>query len=150
MRTLFYHRAALAATLGTLLVGAAPSRAASLPPVQMSGDVEYLSGGIGKDESTAIEAEGRQWPLTLEFALRENQHDVFTADVKVLVRDAKGRTALETESEGPFLLARLAPGPYLVEATLADKTLRQRVVVKQGQSAKAVFVWPAGTGEMHS
>ena len=41
------------------------------------------------------------------------------------------------------MLARLAPGHYDVEATLAGKSLHRKVLVKQGHPTKAVFVWPA-------
>jgi len=150
MKTLI-HKAAMAATLGALMMGGAVAQTAiALPPVHKSGDVEYLSGGIGKDESTAIERASKQWPLTLEFAVKGKQRDVFAADVKVVVHDAKGHAALEATSDGPFLLAKLAPGPYVVDATLAGKTLHEKVVVKHGQPTKVVFLWPAGTGETRS
>lgn len=138
---------ALAATLGALLMsGAFAQPSDALPPIQKSGSVEYLSGGIGQDESTAIRKVSTQWPLTLEFAVRDKSQGVFAADVRILVRDAKGGAVLETTSDGPFLLARLAPGHYAVEATFAGKTLRQSISVRQSQPARAVFVWPAGTG----
>ena len=47
---------------GLLLGSAAQAQTDSaLPPVQKSGAVEYLSGGIGLDESTAIKSASRQW-----------------------------------------------------------------------------------------
>ena len=107
------------------------------------GTVEYLSGGIGLDESRAIESASRQWPLTLEFAARDRQHADFLSDVKVRVRDARGHDALEATSEGPFLLAKLPPGAYVVEATLEGRTLRENVVIRPHQPAKALFVWRA-------
>jgi len=137
------HRAAFAALLGTFMLSSAWVHAdTGLPPVQRAGSVEYLSGGIGTDESMAIESASRQWPLTLEFAVKDGQHADFTADVNVVVRDAKGHTALQTVASGPFLLARLAPGSYEVDATLGGRTLHQKVLVKHGAPARAVFVWP--------
>ena len=147
------HKTSLAAALGALLIGGAFAQAATaLPPVHKSGQVEYLSGGIGQDEAKAIETASRQWPLTLEFAVKDKQKADFAADVKVkvMVRDAKGHAALQARAGGPFLLVRLAPGHDAVDATLAGKTLHEKVLVKHGQPAKAVFVWPAGTGESRS
>lgn len=149
MKTLI-RQAAITATLGTLMMGGAVAQAAALPPLHKSGQVEYLSGGIGKDEATAIESASKQWPLTLEFAVKDKQRADFAADVKVVVRDATGHTALQTTAGGPFLLARLAQGHYAVEATLAGETLHQKVFVKDHHAAKAVFVWPAGTGQSRS
>lgn len=144
-------KVALAATLGALLMsGAFAQPPEALPPVQRNGAVEYLSGGIGLDESTAMKKASRSWPLTLEFAIKDGSRADFAANVQVLVRDDKGRTALNTTSDGPFLLAKLAPGRYTVEATLAGKTLHESIAVRQGQPAKAVFVWPAGTDKTGS
>ncbi len=74
----------------------------------------------------------------------------FAADVKVLVRDAKGRTALVLTAAAPFLLAKLAPGHYSIEASFAGKTLHEKAILKPGHPAKAVFLWPTGTGESKS
>jgi hypothetical protein len=150
MKTRF-PKAALAASLGALMVGSALARsAAALPPVHASGSVAYLSGGIGQDEARAIERASRQWPLTLEFAVKEKQHAEFAADVTVAVRDAQGHTALATRAKGPFLLARLTPGAYTVDATFAGMALHRKVVIAHGHPAHAVFVWPTGTGETRS
>ena len=141
----------LAGALAVLAMGATAAQAASLlPPVQKSGAVEYLSGGIGQDEARAIEGEARHWPLTLEFAVKDKKRADFAANVKVLVRDAKGHTALNLTDDGPFLLAKLAPGHYSIEASVAGKTLHEKAILKPGHPAKAVFLWPAGTGESKS
>lgn len=150
MRTQF-QSTLLATALGALTIGAAiASTAPKLPPVQKDGAVEYLSGGIGKDEAKAIEGASRHWPMTLEFTVKDKKRESFAADVAVAVRNASGGTALSATSDGPFLLARLKPGTYSVDATYAGKTLHERVVVKHGLSAKAVFVWPMAGAEKHS
>lgn len=144
-------KTAVAVALGALLTsGAFAQSPAPLPPVQTSGATEFLSGGVGQNESAAIEKASRQWPLTLEFAVKGKDHNDFVANVKVLVRDTKGHTLLQTTANGPFLLARLAPGRYTVEATLAGKTLHESVAVKTGQPARTVLIWPAGTDETSS
>jgi len=135
-----------AALLGALATGSALTLAAApLPPVHDQGSVAYLSGGIGQGETRAIEGSEKNWPLTLEFAQRNRNHGDFVADVAVVVRDAHGHTALQATSDGPFLLARLAPGRYAVDATLNGKTLHERVAIRPSAPTKAVFVWPAGT-----
>lgn len=144
-------KALLAGALASLAMGANAAQAASvLPPVHHSGKVEYRVGGIGRDEARAIEAEARHWPLTLEFAVKDKRHAVFAADVKVLVRDAKGHTALDLTAPAPFLLAKLSPGPYRIEASFAGSTLHEKAIVKPGRPAKVLLLWPAGTGEPKS
>jgi hypothetical protein len=147
MRSLFKNPAVVAA-LGVLLMGSSWAQDASpLPPVQSSGSVEYLTGGVGSDESKAIEQASRQWPLTLEFAVKNQNRADFAADVKTAIRSTDGRSVIQLDSAGPIVLAKLSPGRYTVDATLAGKTLHERVNVKPGQHAKAVFVWPEGTDE---
>jgi hypothetical protein len=135
----------IAAALLPLAVGAMAAPAgASLPEVQRSGRVEYLSGGIGHDEAQAVQAEARRWPLTLEFAVNDRPRADFAADVAVKVRDARGHTALDTTASGPFLLMKLSPGMYKVDATLRGQTLHREVHVQAGHPTQALFLWPHG------
>jgi hypothetical protein len=61
-----------------------------------------------------------------------------------VVRDRySGRLVMEIATGAPFMLARLEPGAYEVEATLAGITLQQSVTVFNGMGAKAQFVWPS-------
>ena len=141
MRTLIQKITAAGAFGAMLMSGALAQAATTLPPIHKMGSVEYLSGGIGLDESRAIESASHQWPLILEFVAKDGQHASFLTDVQVRVRDAKGHTTLEATSDGPFLLAKLPPGRYSVDATVGGKTLYENVVIRQHQPAKAVFVW---------
>lgn len=133
--------AALAAS-GLLLLGAARADA-PLPPVQHYGAVPYLSGGIGETEASAMAAAGKDWPLTLEFAVRDGAHADYAANVAVRIRDTRGHEVLQADADGPFLLARLHPGAYVVDATLGGRTLHQRLLLKPESSRKVVLVWPA-------
>ena len=120
----------------------APRADAALPEVQRIGGVEVLSGGIGHDEAQAVQAEARRWPLTLEVAVSDQQHSDYAANVLVHVRDTRGHTVLETTSEGPFLLARLAPGAYRIDASLGGHTLHRDVKLQPGHPASVLFLWP--------
>ena len=147
--TSMIHKAAVAVATGAMLLGAAFAQApAALPTVHKSGQVEYLSGGL--DEAKAIDSISQQWPLTLEFAVKDRMKADFVADVNVMVSDANGHTALKAIANGPFLLARLQRGRYTVDATFAGKTLHEKELVKAGQPAKRSFEWPDGTGESRS
>ena len=144
--TLSLTAAMLAA--GLLLGSAAQAQNESaLPAVQKSGAVEYLSGGIGLDESTAIKSASRHWPLSLVFSVQAPGKAEFASDVKLEIRDAKGAQVLATTASGPFLLAKLPPGSYSLRASLAGKTLERKVQIKAGGSARVELVWPAGTNQ---
>jgi hypothetical protein len=142
-------RASGALLLATMLYsGTALAQSdAGLPAVQTSGTVQYLSGGIGLDESTAIKSASAAWPLTLEFSVAAPERALFASGVKVEIRDGKGVVLLGTTAAGPYLLAKLAPGAYRIEATLDGKALQRQVQIKTGQPQRVALVWPAGTNQ---
>ena len=49
-------------------------------------------------------------------------------------------------SDGPIMMARLAPGGYTVRATAGGKTIERKVHIAPGESVRAVFVWPQRPG----
>ncbi|OLL27508.1 hypothetical protein BTH42_32210 [Burkholderia sp. SRS-W-2-2016] len=110
-----------------------------MPATQQQGDVSYVSGGVGRDESAALRQARRQWPLSLQFT---GPGSSYVADVQV--RIAKGSTTvLDTTSHGPYLLARVPPGRYTVSATYSGVTRRETVNVRGNGSARAVFSFPS-------
>lgn len=140
----------LAAALlcGAALFGAfaVPALAAVNPPIYMTHGVEYMSGGIGSDEAQLMETVLPRWPASFEFAIKDHKGADFAADVHLTVRDASGAAVLDNvASGGPFMVARLDPGTYQVEARIGTQTLKQEVHVPQGSTVKTTFVWPAGT-----
>ena len=139
----------LAAALlcGAVLLGAFSSAQAAVnPPIYMSHGIEYMSGGIGSDEAQLMETVSPRWPATLEFAVKDSKGADFAANVHVTVRDSSGTALLDNVvSGGPFMVARLEPGSYEVEARLGGQVLKQQLRVPEGAAAKATFVWPAGT-----
>ena len=132
---------------GAVLLGALSSAHAAVnPPIYMTHGVEYMSGGIGSDEAQLMETVSPRWPATFEFAIKDRKGADFAAGVHVTVRDRSGTALLDNVvSGGPFMVARLEPGTYEVEARIGSQTLKQSLNVPQGGPAKATFVWPAGT-----
>jgi hypothetical protein len=135
----------IAASLAALCMGATAAHAApALPAVQHMDGIEVLSGGIGHDEALAMQREAGHWPLALEFAVKDQRHADFAADVAVRIRDAKGHEVLHTTASGPFLLARLPAGLYKIDAGMQGRSLHREVHVQAGQPARALFLWPQG------
>lgn len=134
-------RLLLAATLA-----AAGASAFALPQVQSAGKVEYMTGGVGEDESTAMLAQARHWPLTVEFAQKAGTRAEWMAGVDVTVSDTHGRTLLHATSDGPLLLARLAPGDYTVRGVAEGRTIEHKVHIAPREPARTVLVWPRSKG----
>jgi hypothetical protein len=131
-----------AAVAAMCLCGApALAVAADMPPVQRSGDVSFVSGGIGDDQAQAFKGEMKRYPLALEIVRHVGGKDQYTADADVRISDAQGKVLLQTVARGPFLLADLPPGNYDVDVTLEGKTKRQRVSLGAGGHERQVFVF---------
>lgn len=131
---------------GASLFGALAAHGAYNPPIHMTHGIEYMSGGISSDEAALMQSVAPRWPATFEFAIKDGTRADFAADVSVTVRDAAGRDVLaHVMAEGPFMVARLEPGRYEVEATLAGRTLKQAVEIRAGSPTRTLFLWPAGT-----
>jgi len=136
-----HFSAALAITSAIATGTALAAGMGQLPPEQHQGDTAYISGGIGKQEAKAFRRAVRTYPLALEFVKQAGKRDEFLAGIAVDVIDPHGKMVLTTETEGPFLLARVPSGRYTVAATYDGRTLKRTVVVKQKAERPVVFEW---------
>jgi hypothetical protein len=109
-----------------------------LPQIQQQGDVSYVSGGVGLDESKALQQAQSQWPLSLRFT---GPGSDFLADVHVRVVDAHNADVLNATSRGPYMLVKLRPGRYTVHAEYKDRDQSKSVTVPANGTAKSAFYW---------
>lgn len=114
---------------------------APLPPETISGNISYVSGGIGKDEATAMQEAEKSYPLSLEFAVTSRPRDEFTSDVHVKLTDRQGNTVLDTVSNGPFFLIKLPGGHYRLEASKYGETKVREVDIKKSAKQKILIEW---------
>jgi hypothetical protein len=126
---------------GALALGLASAVLAQgdLPPLQTFGGVGFVSGGIGVDESAAIQAAEKDFTLSLLFA--QTKRGEYLSDIKVSIKDKGGKTVLEAVSEGPMLLAKLPAGVYKVSADYEGKALVKTVRIEAKGVTRAAFVW---------
>ncbi|CUI37548.1 carboxypeptidase-like regulatory domain-containing protein [Achromobacter xylosoxidans] len=133
---------AAAMALGTLaFAGVLSTAQAALPPVQQQGSVQYVSGGIGLDESEAMKAAAKDYPLALTFAAQRDGKADYVANVAVTIKDGQGKQVLHAESGGPYMLVKLPAGHYKVSATYEGKAQERDVKVENSGTARAVFEW---------
>lgn len=128
--------------LGSLaFAGILTTAQAALPAVKHQGTVQYVSGGIGLDESEALKAAAKDYPLALTFAAQRDGKADYVANVAVSIQDAHGKQVLKAESEGPYMLVKLPAGSYKVSATFNGKAQDREVTVQNSGTARAVFEW---------
>ncbi|HEY2607123.1 carboxypeptidase-like regulatory domain-containing protein [Paraburkholderia sp. RL18-103-BIB-C] len=109
-----------------------------LPQIQQQGDVSFVSGGVGLDESKALQSAQSQWPLSLRFTGPSSE---FLADVRVRVVDAHNSEVLNTTSRGPYMLVKVRPGRYTVHAQYKDQEQTKAVTVPAKGTARSAFYW---------
>ncbi|MGE8589530.1 MAG: carboxypeptidase regulatory-like domain-containing protein [Alcaligenes sp.] len=128
--------------LGSMAIaGVLSTVQAALPPVKHQGSVQYVSGGIGIDESEAMKAAAKDYPLALTFAAQRDGKADYVASVAVTILDAQGKEVLKATSEGPYMLVKLPAGAYKVSATFEGKAQEREVTVQGTGTARAVFEW---------
>lgn len=114
-----------------------------LPPVQTQGQTQFISGGIGKDESDAILQARGSWSLLLELTQAADPRAQYIGDVQIIIKDELRNTVLDTTAEGPYLLVQLPAGKYSLEATYNATTLHRKLNLQKGSGKKLTLVWPA-------
>ncbi len=142
MKSKTFMIAAVIAVSGlTLTVNAFGAPAGYLPATHRQGEVTYLSGGIGLNESDAIKHAAKAYPLELEFVLKAKPKDEYLADVKVQIKDAHDKTMLNATADGPFLLAKMPAGKYTVSADRHGKLEHRQVEIAANGHQRVVFAW---------
>ena len=133
--------AAVALTLGVGAVGAAYAQSDAdmpmgMPAMKQAGDVNYVTGGVGLDESRALRSAAPHWPLELLFA---GPGSDYLADVHVDVTGGGG-SVFKATADGPYMLVKLPPGDYVVHATYKGEEKTQAIKVGSAHQ-KASFRW---------
>ncbi len=112
-----------------------------VPEVQQQGNIPYVSGGIGEDESDALQAVQHDYNLRV---MNADKLGHFSGDVRIVVSDLKHNVLLDSAS-GPLFYANLPKGRYVVEGFSGEQSRKQTIVVGKGKPAHVRFVWPEDT-----
>jgi hypothetical protein len=141
---LLFSRWFLAACLVTAYLVSMPRSyaQADIPESQNYQGIQYITGGIGSEESDAMLQLGQRWPLTLEFAQDHPQRPLWVADVDVKITDNKRKVIFSALSEGPIMLIQLPAGSYEIEAKFEDRILKKKLKIEENQPVKLPIVWP--------
>lgn len=143
----YFHSLLLPLTVVGVLMFPAMSPAASLEPIDSSGvqvqsqeqnGITYLSGGIGEDESKAIQ-QTSGYNLHMTFSVgTENE---YTSGVNVVIQKAPGQTVLTLNDAGPLVYVKLPAGKYTVIATRNGETRQDVTEVGNGAARNLIFHW---------
>lgn len=114
---------------------------AAAPIAQELGGIRVLHGGVGFEEREAMRNAAERYNLQLTFARAGT--GAYLAGVRVQIRDATGKTVLDTVASGPWLYAALPDGSYTVSASHNSETLSHQIGIKGAARRDWVFRFKA-------
>lgn len=126
----------------TLPINVLAEESMLMPKPEITGNVTYVSGGVGESEAEMMRGVAKDYPLEIVFVQKLKQQEEFLANVKVQIQDSHKNTVLDITTDGPYLFANLPQGKYLVIAEHNEDTKRQWVRVNIKKHQKIVFWWP--------
>jgi len=130
-------KAIVAAAALVLIATGVIAQAAPVLAEQQQGNVRFVTGGIGSDESAAIKAQMHDYPLALTLAEKSGE---YVANVPVTIDRATGESVLHVNA-GPYLLVKLAPGSYRITATYQGHTQVRNATISKSGTTSLVFTW---------
>ncbi len=117
----------------------------SLPEVKTQKGVNYLSGGVGQDETQAVESAAKDYSLMLTFAIQKTGD--YLANVNVKIEDKSGKLVLDAVADGPMLLVQLPPGQYKISAVSNDRQVIKTVHISGNRTTRETLYWPDDAAE---
>ena len=114
---------------------------AQIPDTQYSQGISYVSGGVGEDESQAILAEAKQWPLLLELSQLENGRGIWIFGAKIKILNTKNQVVFDAQADGPYILINLPIGQYRIEATYQGVVQSKAINILASASQKLAIFW---------
>jgi len=99
------------------------------PAAQAPTAARHKCGGIGSDESAAMRAQMKDYPLALLFA---RAGGAYVANVDVAILGTQNAQSLNFRAAGPVCLIDLPAGTYNVQATSEGVSKQQSVIIGSG------------------
>jgi len=108
-----------------------------MPEVQQQGNVSFVSGGIGQEESDALQAMQHNFNLRI---MSTDKTGHFMSETRVVVSDANHQTLIDITG-GPLFYVKLPAGRYTIDATSNRLRKSQTVTVASGKPSRIHFTW---------
>lgn len=108
-----------------------------LVPQEQNG-ITYLSGGVGQDESDAIQ-QIKGYNLHMTFSTGPNNKYVSAVDV--VIQTEKGRSIVSLSQVGPIVYVKLPADKYLIIATQNGRETRGTVVLEGTSTGTVNLHW---------
>jgi hypothetical protein len=114
---------------------------AQIPPTQYSQKIAYITGGVGQEETIAILAEAKQWPLLLELSQLADGRGVWIFGANVKISNTQKQVIFDAQADGPYMLVNLDAGDYFIAATYEGAEQKRVISIKTGSPLKTSIFW---------
>ena len=114
---------------------------AQIPPTQYSQNIAYITGGVGQEETIAILAEAKQWPLLLELSQLADGRGVWIFGANVKISNTQKQVIFDAQADGPYMLVNLDAGDYFIAATYEGTEQKRVISIKTGSPLKTSIFW---------
>ena len=108
-----------------------------LPDVQQQGEIYYITGGIGDEETSAMQSERGDYNLQIMNADKQGH---FSGYPHIIITDMQHNELLNADS-GPLFYTNLPSGRYIVEGSSMGQTKSQNIVISGAKTSHVRFVW---------
>lgn len=132
----------LASILISLTMPTSALAQADIPESQNYEGIQFITGGIGSEESDAMLELGKKWPLTLEFAQDHPARPLWVADVTLKITNSKRKVVFKAISDGPIMLLNLPADQYELEAVFEGRTIKRKIKLEENKFIKLPMIWP--------
>jgi len=112
--------------------------ASNLPEVQQTGDITYVTGGIGDEERNALKAVRHDYNLHILSAAGASGE--YPGDTHICIFDNHNHKLLDTDAD-PFFYAKMPAGHYVVEESSGGQSKKQSIVMSAGTPVNITFRW---------
>jgi hypothetical protein len=108
-----------------------------LEPKEQNG-ITYLSGGVGQDESQAIQ---QVRGYNLHITLSSGPDNKYLSGVDVVIQTAKGRSIVSLSQVGPIVYVKLPADNYVIIASQNGHEKRSTVVLEGSSTGTVNLHW---------
>lgn len=111
----------------------------TMNPASASADVTYITGGVGEDETQALQAVKADYNV---YVMSASMNGAFTGDVRVVIFRLKGAEREEVLNvvAGPLLYVTLPAGNYVLDATLGSAKKSQKITISEKRKTAHVHL----------
>lgn len=118
----------------------------SVLDVQQQGNISYVTGGIGEEESDALRATQGSYNLRI---MNADKAGHFSGDTRIVISDLQHNPLLDATS-APLFYANLPKGRYIVEGFIGEQSKKQIITIASGKTAHVRFLWLQDSAEINT